>query len=175
LDPDKPIEELANTLDLLNLMNPPTDHWADYMAQLAKAKTFHEKLSNYAHPKTFCFRGTGQVTADVIEYQKNSGPRPPVKDPYQTRGFVGIFRDYEGLNWAVLQAAKGTGGDGTVPCSSAGPKALHITDKPPVPDHGEFPIEHQPAYEDSEAQKYTIQAILALCKCRYEEGRRNQA
>jgi hypothetical protein len=67
----------------------------------------------------------------------------------------------------VLQDPAGEG-DGTVPASSAG--FLNAPGRPfPGDDH--FEVEHQPAYEAPDAQRYTLQAIVALCKHRYDEHR----
>jgi hypothetical protein len=69
---------------------------------------------------------------------------------------------------AVLQDPAGRG-DGTVPVSSA--SALDAQG-PPVsgvhPGDRAVTVEHQPAYENVQAQRYTVQAIIALCRQHYQ-------
>src|SRR5205085_5693406 len=89
-------------------------------------------------------------------------------DPYPTRGFRGFFTDAGGHDMqAVLQDPAG-GGDGTVPIFSA--SSLDDPGRPAPGDHA-IPLEHQPAYENTVAQVYTIQAIIALAKMRYQDRR----
>jgi pimeloyl-ACP methyl ester carboxylesterase len=172
LDPQEPNPKSAKGAEKLNVENPPTHVFREYLDHLFDAAEFHRRLGKYAHPKTFCFRGTGKSgknqTANVIKWELKSG-WPEKEEHYLTRGFVGYYRDKDGKPMqAVLKYPAGKG-DGTVPYSSAGPGALDITDKPPIPDHAEFPVDHQPAYQNPDVQKYTIKAIIALCKCRYDE------
>jgi hypothetical protein len=68
---------------------------------------------------------------------------------------------------AVLQDPAGDG-DGTVPVSSARFQGI-----PPLPDigapgrRGFKGLEHQPAFEDGEARRYTTAAVIALADHRY--------
>ncbi len=74
---------------------------------------------------------------------------------------------------AVLQDPAGDG-DGTVPVSSAtfqGGPALPQIGEPG--HHGFAGLEHQPAYEDAEARRFTISGIVALVAQRYRELRGN--
>jgi hypothetical protein len=139
------------------------DAWGQYLRMLKLAESFHATLGKKAHPKTFCYRGNGHTTADVIELKVESNWVR--SDPYPTRGFRGFFTNAAGKSMqAVLQDPAGDG-DGTVPLSSAG--ALDKQGKP-FPADRDVKVEHQPSFENGQAQVYTVRAILALCKMRYE-------
>jgi hypothetical protein len=68
---------------------------------------------------------------------------------------------------AVLQDPSGWG-DATVPLSSAA--KLNKRGKP-FPGDTDISLEHQPAYENPAAQTFTVNAITALSKLRYEQKR----
>ncbi len=143
-----------------------TDPWVQYLRMLVIAEEFHGKLGSLRHARTFCFRGNGHATADVIELRVESNWVR--SDPYPTRGFRGFFIDGNGNRMqAVLQDPAGDG-DGTVPLSSSG-----ALDDPTRPRPGDLliAVEHQPAYESEAAENYTIRAIVALSKMRYEDRR----
>lgn len=153
-----------NSLDAST--NPSGDPWQQYLAMLKLAEDFHDKLGKKAHPKTFCFRGVGHNTANIIELQIESSWIS--MDPYPKRGFRGFFTDAAGNSLkAVLQDPVGDG-DGTVPRSSA--DALKAPGKK-APGDQPINVMHQPAYEYDKAQAYTIQAITALLKVHCEEKR----
>ena len=140
----------------------PND-WDEYIDLLSRAEAFHDALGMQAHPQSFCFRGVGHHTADVIELRIESNWVR--SDPYPTRGFRGFFADAQGKDMqAVLQDPSG-GGDGTVPVSSA--SAIDQRGK-----NRAFNVEHQPAYENGQAQQYTVGSVITLCKQRYDERRR---
>lgn len=137
--------------------------WTGYLQLLALAESFHDLLGKKAHPRTFCFRGIGHKTADVVELRIESNWTR--SDPYPVRGFRGFFTDANGKDMqAVLRNPAGDG-DGTVPVSSA--SAVDTPGK-----NQAFGVEHQPAYENSAAQQYTVSSIIALCKVRYDDRRR---
>jgi pimeloyl-ACP methyl ester carboxylesterase len=156
----------ARDNDSLADASPVVRPWPQYLRMLAIAESFHDNLGAAAHPRTFCFHGTTHHTADVIELRIESNWVR--NDPYPTRGFRGFFTNTGGHDMqAVLQDPAG-GGDGTVPIFSAS-----SLDDPgrPAPGDRAIPLEHQPAYEDATAQAYTIQAIIALAKMRYQDRR----
>jgi hypothetical protein len=95
---------------------------------------------------------------------------PPATDAHVThypiQGFRGAFRNAAGkLMVAELQPPAGRG-DGTVPFSSAN---TMFSATCPKPGNAYLKLEHQPAYESSDAQHYTIKAITALCKKHIEQ------
>jgi|ERR1041384_6747104 pimeloyl-ACP methyl ester carboxylesterase len=148
------------------------DSWLQYLLMLNKAESFHNTLGTQAHPQTFCFHGTDNDTADVIELRVESNWFQ--NDPYPIRGFRGFFTNRDGKSMqAVLQdpdrqshGIPPTGdGDGTVAVSSA--TTLDNASKP-FPGDRAFNVEHQPAYNKNFIQAYTVKAIIALCKMRYE-------
>lgn len=142
------------------------DPWSEYLRMLAVAEVFHEKLGRKKHPQTFNFWGVGHATADVIELRVEKAKK---NDPYPDRGFRGYFTDGAGNSMmAVLQDPAGAG-DGTVPVSSA--SALKA-DGNTVPREEGLRVKHQPAYEKKAAQEFTVKAIIALCKKRYESLRK---
>ncbi|MGA2982347.1 MAG: hypothetical protein ABSG32_00950 [Terriglobia bacterium] len=164
LDPDAP--SAPSGPDAISAGNPPTDPWTQYLSLLGIAKTFHNTLGKTPQARTFCFRGIKQKTADAIELKIETNR--VWSNPYRTRGFRGMFTDADGKSMqAVLQDPSGDG-DGTVPSSSAG--ALNVPGKAP-PGDSDFSVAHQPAYENSGVQAYTVLAIIALCKERYNECR----
>ncbi|MDD5298326.1 MAG: hypothetical protein PHU46_15595 [Rhodocyclaceae bacterium] len=136
--------------------------WAGYMQLLAKAEAFHDSLGLKAHASTFCFHGTDHDSADAVELRIESNWVR--SDSYPTRGFRGFFTDAQGNDMqAVLQDPAGDG-DGTVPASSGA--ALQRNGKPVLgSDH--FDIAHQPAFENGEAQQFTVRSIIALCQKHY--------
>lgn len=173
LDPENVLWEARSANNALDSQFPPSRvAWLQYLTMLDLAETFHDTLGQQTHPNTFCFWGTGHKTADVIEMKVGSlgvGLNPyPETDPYPVRGFRGFFTDARGVRlMAVLQDPSGDG-DGTVAASSGA--ALNAPKKP-IPGDRALAVEHQPAYEDGAAQAYTVQAIIALCKMRYDELR----
>ena len=64
---------------------------------------------------------------------------------------------------AVLADPAGPG-DGTVPVSSG--RALADAARE-APGDAAIAVEHQPAYEDPAAQRYTVRAVLALVRKHY--------
>lgn len=141
----------------------PGSPWAQYRRMLDIAKAFHDKLGLTPHANTFCLRGTGQTTADVIELRGES--YWVQGSSYGTREFSAYYRNAEDKNRrAVLQQPAGQG-DGTVPLFSAG--ALNKAGRPP-PGDTDVAVTHQPAYEDPAAQAFTLRAITALCKLHYD-------
>jgi hypothetical protein len=145
--------------------------WDQYLTVLSSAEAFHDALQNHAHDQTYCFRGVGHSTADLIELACETSWFD--MDTYPNRGFRGFFTDKNGKSWkAVLQDPAGVG-DGTVPENSAAGTTLAPQGKsvPGQPNPADFKIDHQPAYEDSAAQIFTEKAIIDLCKKRYAEFR----
>jgi pimeloyl-ACP methyl ester carboxylesterase len=166
LDPHNASQLPASGPNAIDTSGVETHAWNQYKRVLDIAEKFHDKLGKKAHPLTFCFRGFGFPTVDSIELRTESN-REKV-DPYPSQGFRGYFTDAAGNSMrAVLQNPAGDG-DGTVPLSSAG---LLNDPARPAPGDSDFPIEHQPAYNDSEVQRFVVQGILALVKHRYEERR----
>jgi pimeloyl-ACP methyl ester carboxylesterase len=141
-----------------------TSAWTEYLRVLQIAETFHDTLGKDAHPVTFCIRGTGKPsgTCDVVRFEVTTNWIQTVV--YGNQGFRGLFQDSSGNNMqAVLQDPDGAG-DGTVPSSSAG--TLNAPGKP-SPGDADFPVEHQPAYQNDAVQAFAVKAILALVKKRY--------
>ncbi len=172
LDPARPAAPPAAPVDpksragLAAAAPPHGDPWQQYLDVLKIAESFHDNLGMYQHPKTFCFAGVNNKTAEVIELRIESNWVRG--DPYPKRGFRGFFTDAAGKDMqAVLQDPAGDG-DGTVPRASA--QALNKSGKEPPGDLA-IDVQHQPAYKDSQAQAYAIQAIIALAKVRYESVR----
>src|SRR5579863_2696435 len=141
------------------------------MRMLSIAESFHDQLQNQAHSQTYTFRGIGHTTSDVVELAIQSNWVR--SEPYPERGFRGFFTNASGSSMqAVLQDPAGDG-DGTVAKSSAASATLAPAGKPVPgqPNPADFKVEHQPAYEDSKAQAFTVKAIIALSKMRYEAVR----
>ena len=142
------------------------DPWSLYLGYLAIAESFHDRLGTSAHPHSFCFTGIGHKTVDIVE-MKVEWAATPVQN-YRTRGFAGEFTTADGWDMkAILQDPAGAG-DGTVPTYSA--RKLKKAGKP-KPGDADINAEHQPAYEVAAAQTFTINAITALCKLRFDERR----
>lgn len=162
----------ANSHDALDADHPPgRDPWDQYMRMLSIAESFHDQLQNQAHSQTYTFRGIGHTTSDVVELAIQSNWVR--SEPYPERGFRGFFTNASGSSMqAVLQDPAGDG-DGTVAKSSAASTTLAPAGKPVPgqPNPADFKVEHQPAYEDSKAQAFTVKAIIALSKMRYEAVR----
>ncbi len=155
----------ANARDQL-AASKSQDPWSTFLTVLDIAEHFHDALGKKAHDRTFCVRGVGHKTADVIEMAVESNWVR--SDPYPARGFRGFFTNGEGKSMqAVLQDPAGDG-DGTVVRSSAA--ALDAPGKQ-LPGDRAIKVEHQPAYEDDDVQAFAIEAIVALCKKRYEDRR----
>jgi hypothetical protein len=156
--------EAAN--DTEALIAGADDPWSGYLALLAQAEGFHSALGTYTHPFTYAFHGKGEDTAEFIRFDCETNW--VWSDPYRTRGFLGLYRNARGQDMqAVLQDPAGSG-DGTVSVASATFKG-----GAPLPDHGPpghrgfEGLEHQPAFEDGEARRYTTCAITALVGERY--------
>ncbi|HEX5747843.1 MAG TPA: hypothetical protein VFZ09_16485 [Archangium sp.] len=151
---------------LANKLKPSSGPWERYLALLAEAESFHKALGKSKHPNTFSFHGTGHDSADKITLAIESNWIR--SNPYEVRGFRGLFRDENGDSMqAVLQDPDGDG-DGTVPVSSA--TSLNGPSNTPPGDQS-FEVEHQPAYENRAVQDFTIRAVIALAKKRYQEKR----
>lgn len=161
-------DEAANSTEAL--LTGAQDPWSDYLGLLTIAEGFHNAMGTYFHPFTYAFHGRGEDTAEFIRFDVESNW--VWSDPYRTRGFLGLFRDSRGKDMqAVLQDPSGRG-DGTVPVSSAS-----FLGGPALPDIGEpgrrgfEGLQHQPAFEDGEARRYTIAGIVGLVAQRYREVR----
>lgn len=153
-----------NDNDSLREARPALSPFDQYLRMLAIAEWFHDRLGARAHPRTFNFWGTGQDSADVVELRIESNWTR--SDSYPKRGFRGFFRGAGGSSrQAVLQDPSGDG-DATVPVSSA--TKLRSRSRSAPGDQG-MELEHQPAYEDPNAQAYAVRAIIALVKSRYED------
>ena len=158
--PDNPDEYEQMNADAVS-----ADPWPAFLDTLAIAERFHDELEKRAHPRTFCVRGVGHETADVIELRVESNWVH--KDPYPVRGFRGLFNNSAGKSMqAVLQDPAGDG-DATVVTTSAA--ALRAAKQ--LPSDRAVKVEHQPAYGNKEVRAFAIEAIIALCKVRYEERR----
>lgn len=143
----------------------PWTRYAGAGGYLDIAKSFHQRLGTYAHPKSFCFAGNGQKTPDHVEL-KVEWRMQNVLGVYRTRGFSAEFVDADGWDRkAVLQDPAGDG-DGTVPLSSS---RILFKDGKPKPGDSTLPLKHQPAYEDGAAQAFTREAIKALCLVRFRQ------
>ncbi|HTX38152.1 MAG TPA: hypothetical protein VME43_24145 [Bryobacteraceae bacterium] len=156
----------SNPLDQMNAQARAVDAWAEYLTQLAKAQNFHGLLGKKQHSRTFCFRGVGHKTADEIELRVENPSGH--SNSYPDQGFRGFFTNASGvIQEAVLRKPAGDG-DGTVVRSSGA-----ALDKPgkQLPGDRAFDVEHQEAYEAGKVQAYVVQAIIALCKKRYEDLR----
>lgn len=158
----------GNALD--DLLGGAFDPWASYLGLLAQAENFHHALGTYTHPCTYSFHGRRLPTAEFIHFKCESNW--VWSDPYRTRGFLGFYRNARGEDMqAVLQDPAGVG-DGTVSVASA----TFLGGPPPAdigpPGHRGFDgLEHQPAYEDGQAQRFTIAGITGLVARRYAEMR----
>lgn len=149
--------------DLADAMSPAgTAAWSSYTALLDKAKSFHGSLGVRHHPNTFTFWGTGHASAGTIRMNVTSNWVR--SESYPTRGFRGFFRDAEGSSMQAVLADPAGPGDGTVPVSSG--RALADAARE-APGDAAIAVEHQPAYEDPAAQRYTVRAVLALVRKHY--------
>jgi hypothetical protein len=160
----------GNSLDQLKeKMRWIGHHWDDYLSYLKEAEDFHDALGDYRHPSTRRFHGIGLHTAEWIELRSESNWFQ--SDSYPTRGFRGFFRDARGSSMqAVLQDPAGDG-DGTVPVYSATFGSNDPNPESPPDNHAFRDLNHQPAYENPEAQRWVVCAITALCKKRFGEKR----
>ncbi len=166
LDPGYAPPQNPNTRDQMDAAALSSDSWPTFLATLDIAERFHDTLGVRAHPRTFCVRGVGHKTADVIEMRVESNWVR--SDPYPVRGFRGFFLNADGTSMqAVLQDPAGDG-DATVVRSSA--TALDAAGKA-MPGDRAVKVEHQPAFENDDVQAFAIEAIIALCKKRYEDRR----
>jgi hypothetical protein len=155
-----------NTRDEAHLAT--SDPWAQYIDALDVAERFHDLLGDKTHPRTFCVSGVGHDTADVIELEVSSRWLSE-GDPYPNREFRGFFTNSEGKSMkAVLQDPAGVG-DGTVVLSSA--VALNKQNKQRPGDRDDVEVEHEPAYANRDVQTFVFEAVIALCKMRYEDRR----
>jgi hypothetical protein len=166
LDPGNVAPEAPNARDRMDASTLSSDPWAAFLTTLDVAERFHDALGKKTHSRTFCVRGVGHKTADVIEMRVESNWVR--SDPYPARGFRGFFTNAKGKSMqAVLQDPAGDG-DATVVRSSA--VALDAPGKQ-MPGDRAIEVEHQPAYENADVQAFAIEAIVALCKMRYEDRR----
>jgi hypothetical protein len=161
-------ETPGNDLDqLADRMRDPEGPWNDYLKYLGEAKSFHSDVGEYVHPRTLRFHGKGLPTAHTVTLQVESNWVR--SENYPTRGFRGFFRGPNGASMqAVLQDPRGDG-DGTVPTWSATMGGAGHTCPGEPAAHGFESLEHQPAYQQPEVQKWVISAITALCHERYKE------
>lgn len=146
----------------------PDAAWNNYKdVYLKEAEAFHNDLGVYKHPVTKRFWGAGLDTAETIRLEIESNWVR--SESYPTRGFRGFLRGADGAKLqAVLQDPDGNG-DGTVPVYSA---MSPNTESSGDPTDREFPeLEHQPAYENENARRWTTAAIVALCRMRFKERR----
>lgn len=171
LDPGYVVPEDPNPYEQIDSAALSSDPWPGFLKTLDLAHDFHEALGKDGNATTFCVSGVGHDTADVIEMRVESNWRR--SDPYPVRGFRGFFTNAEGKSMqAVLQDPVRDGdkgdGDGTVVRSSA--QKLDDPGKP-APGDRAVDVEHQPAYENADVQTFAMDAIIALCKMRYEDRR----
>lgn len=158
-EPSAPVDQ-SDPNSLSRAIRP--NSWTQYLDLLDIAESFHDRLGRRTHPKTFCFYGVGHDTADTVELRIESSWVS--MDPYPKRGFRGFFTNSEGKSMkAVLQDPAGAG-DGTVPISSA-------TFACAAGLRQAIEVEHQPAFEEAQAQRYTSRAIISLCKEYYAQHR----
>jgi hypothetical protein len=138
--------------------------WNKYLKNIKVAKQFHKDLNGHFHPNTWGFYGFGLETAEFVKLIVESNWVRT--ENYPTQCFRGFYRDARGSSMqAVLQDPDGRG-DGTVPISSA----KLIKPPPDKPNHiAGSELKHQPAYEESDMQRWTICAIKALAKIRYKK------
>lgn len=181
LEPGKrawvPNPDAPEGMNAFRLASRP-ESWEQYLKLLEMAEIFHqEKLKNYTHPETFSFHGAGRLTADHIEFRIETCDAKEVayKNAYGTRAFNGYYRDNRGeFKRATLQRSNETGGDGTVPISSASALNKRGQAESKIhPGDQAYQTSHQEAYTIKEIQHYTIRAICALCK-NYINFRRSQ-
>ncbi|MCC6532351.1 MAG: hypothetical protein IT531_07375 [Burkholderiales bacterium] len=159
--------EVSDPNDRLNAQADPDSPWERYASYLEQARTFHAELGLQTHDRSYCCWGTGHDTADHIELRVESVVVNWAS--YPTRGFRGYFQDAHRRWWrAELQDPSGEG-DGTVPSSSA--SSLNSKAGKTTPHNRAIDVEHQPAFEESETQEYTIAAIVALAALHFVERR----
>lgn len=164
LDPANPSAPSAagSNNDLARLASDP---WTQYRAMLDLAENLHDQLTLDHHERTFCSRGIGYPTANVVELKIEEKPWHTFRH-YPNHGFRGFFRDTNGKKMmAVLQNHSGDG-DGTVPQFSSGALNQFCTLDP-----GPFKVkvEHQPAYEAEPIRSFTIRAVVSLCEQYFNE------
>jgi pimeloyl-ACP methyl ester carboxylesterase len=131
-----------------------------YLQQLKKAELFHDDLKHNKHANTRSLRGTGFKTTDAVELKIRAGSAKEVV--YKPHGFTAHLTNQAGeYQIAELQNPAGRG-DQTVSEESAGALA------PPLQD---LKVDHQTAFKDKKVQEWVFNAIIDLCKIRYEEKR----
>jgi len=148
----------------------PWEQYAGSGGHLDVAKSFHDRLAAYAHPKSIHIAGAGSLTPDRIDYVLEACGWTGWSGNYKTRAFSGNLVDAKGKKRdAVLQPAAGVG-DATVPTSSA--QALFPGSLDP-PGSTTINVAHQPAFENAAVQAHTIRGIaaLALEHFKYRTGR----
>lgn len=143
--------------------------WDSYLGLLAQAEAFHDALGTYTHPNTRYLWGTGHKTAESIHFKAESNWVR--SDPYPSRGFRGFYRNTAGEQMqARLQDPAGDG-DATVPVSSATFAGADVDLAAGTPDPAGLNVEHQPAYDSPQAQKFVFAAITAMLADRFDAER----
>jgi len=167
LDPGRQVVQAnENSLDGLAAA-AAVEPWDQYINQLNKAEAFHTQLKDDFHDNTFCFHGTDHDSAERIEYKTDTVWVE--RDSYRTRAFWGRFswnnQDLRGK----LQDPDGDG-DGTVGTCSGSAISAQSTEqankreyqRKVLPHSGK--MEHEPAYNDTGAREFVVQAILSICQ-----------
>lgn len=149
---------------------PPA--WFSYLGLLAQAEAFHDSLGTYTHPNTRYLWGTGHKTAETIKFRAESNWVQ--SDPYPSRGFRGFYRDVAGSQMQALLLDPDGNGDATVPVSSATFAGADVDQAEGPPEPKGLPVEHQPAYDNPQAQRFVVAAITATLAERYQAERGNR-
>jgi pimeloyl-ACP methyl ester carboxylesterase len=179
VDPNLLTPERVDTPDVSSMDTEAAAHsddsaWSSYLGYLAEAESFQQAVGSYMHPNTWRFHGTDLTTADGIQMVTESNwvrsDSYPENWVIGGGGFRGFFRDADGDDMqAVLQDPAGVG-DGTVPVHSATLGDGSASPGPPA-NQAFSGLEHQPAYENAEVQRWVIAAITAACHKRFQEKR----
>jgi pimeloyl-ACP methyl ester carboxylesterase len=156
--------------------------WGVYLENLALARTLHTDLEHrLQHEETHYFLGTkvksaGKIRFERTKYVPSPDYPPPVGIIYGRDGFR-TYVEQGRTVYAVRMSRPSDDGDGTVPSGSA--RALrqqgdsHVFELPGQLEPPLFEFEnmkHQSAYQEAEAQDYTVDAILRLCLLRMKQG-----
>ncbi len=121
---------------------------ADFVANLAVAKSFHESLETVAHPRTYVLYSTGLRTDHSLAFLNLNGSISSPGDRPKVRWRPSESGDDLTDLWTEVTYRRTNEGDGTVPAASAQCPALSPAALPPTPEAAAKALEHSAAYAD---------------------------
>ncbi len=181
-------------LDPGNIPDPESEDlgpWDNYKLYLSDAKQFHADVGTQTHPQTYQFYSEGLNTADRIVFRRTAKDDAAGSDRWANRGGFRCYVDEHNLdipkdsdaalfvmememppnNPVTLPGVEpGSGGDATVPVSSAAALPALETVSVNKGDESYLARDHEPIFKTKTAQDIAFTAIENLA--RYKIGQK---